>query len=209
MKKRIAVKRKKSKAVKFTRINKIRKTNKAGKTRKTKKVPEINKSKSPVEIFAIQQDIAGLLTMLVQKLSSFETKLDTVLSRVMTQPLEPKSQPTVPTPMPVPERPRPQKLLYAAICAQCGRDCEIPFKPNGTRPVYCRECFAKRRNSANAKPQINPVSVPQPSFAERIKVAEAAVSIKPSPKLQKDKKNKTVAAPKKKTTAKKKVTQRK
>ncbi|MEJ2673485.1 MAG: DNA-directed RNA polymerase [Deltaproteobacteria bacterium] len=34
---------------------------------------------------------------------------------------------------------------HKATCAECGKECEVPFKPSGTRPVYCRECFAKRR----------------------------------------------------------------
>jgi CxxC-x17-CxxC domain-containing protein len=35
--------------------------------------------------------------------------------------------------------------MHKAVCADCGQECEVPFKPDGTRPVYCRECFAKRR----------------------------------------------------------------
>ncbi|MCW4006061.1 MAG: hypothetical protein NWF04_05645 [Candidatus Bathyarchaeota archaeon] len=35
--------------------------------------------------------------------------------------------------------------FHKATCADCGKECEVPFKPDGTRPVYCRECYAKRR----------------------------------------------------------------
>jgi CxxC-x17-CxxC domain-containing protein len=31
--------------------------------------------------------------------------------------------------------------LYKAICADCGQECEVPFKPTGSKPVYCRSCF--------------------------------------------------------------------
>lgn len=31
---------------------------------------------------------------------------------------------------------------YDAICDNCGKECQLPFKPTGERPVYCRECFA-------------------------------------------------------------------
>ena len=34
-----------------------------------------------------------------------------------------------------------QKELFSAICAKCGESCEVPFKPSGDRPVYCRNCF--------------------------------------------------------------------
>jgi len=38
-----------------------------------------------------------------------------------------------------------KREMHKAICADCGEECEVPFKPDGDRPVYCRECFQKRR----------------------------------------------------------------
>jgi CxxC-x17-CxxC domain-containing protein len=35
--------------------------------------------------------------------------------------------------------------MHKATCSDCGKECEVPFKPDGSRPVYCRECYAKRR----------------------------------------------------------------
>jgi CxxC-x17-CxxC domain-containing protein len=40
---------------------------------------------------------------------------------------------------------RQPREMHKAVCADCGKECEVPFKPDGTRPVYCQECFAKRR----------------------------------------------------------------
>ncbi len=34
---------------------------------------------------------------------------------------------------------------HEAVCTDCGNECEVPFKPDPSRPVYCRECWAKRR----------------------------------------------------------------
>lgn len=36
-------------------------------------------------------------------------------------------------------------VTYPAVCAACGREAEIPFLPKGDRPVYCPDCFGKRR----------------------------------------------------------------
>lgn len=36
--------------------------------------------------------------------------------------------------------------MHKAKCAECGNECEVPFKPMEGRPVYCRECFMKRKN---------------------------------------------------------------
>lgn len=38
------------------------------------------------------------------------------------------------------------RMMHKAVCAQCGRECEVPFRPTGDRPVYCSDCFEKRSN---------------------------------------------------------------
>lgn len=38
----------------------------------------------------------------------------------------------------------PREMHYA-ICSECGKECEVPFVPTEGRPVYCRECYAKRK----------------------------------------------------------------
>jgi len=35
--------------------------------------------------------------------------------------------------------------MHKATCAECKQECEVPFKPDGSRPVYCRECYQKHR----------------------------------------------------------------
>ena len=40
---------------------------------------------------------------------------------------------------------RPQEM-HKATCADCGKQCEVPFKPSGDKPVYCRECYSNHRN---------------------------------------------------------------
>ena len=34
------------------------------------------------------------------------------------------------------------RVMYDAVCANCGAKCKVPFKPREDRPVYCSECFA-------------------------------------------------------------------
>lgn len=31
--------------------------------------------------------------------------------------------------------------LHHAICDKCGIECDVPFKPTGNKPIYCRTCF--------------------------------------------------------------------
>lgn len=38
-----------------------------------------------------------------------------------------------------------QRQMFAATCAQCGKETEVPFEPRGGRPVYCSTCYSKVR----------------------------------------------------------------
>lgn len=31
--------------------------------------------------------------------------------------------------------------MHQATCSKCGKECEVPFRPNGRKPVLCRDCF--------------------------------------------------------------------
>ena len=34
---------------------------------------------------------------------------------------------------------------FKATCSECGKECEVPFKPSQGRPVKCNDCFRKGR----------------------------------------------------------------
>ncbi|MBL7206009.1 MAG: DNA-directed RNA polymerase [Candidatus Aenigmarchaeota archaeon] len=38
------------------------------------------------------------------------------------------------------------RQMHKATCSECGKDCEVPFKPVEGRPVFCRDCFMKKRS---------------------------------------------------------------
>ena len=35
-------------------------------------------------------------------------------------------------------------VMHSATCGDCGANCEVPFRPTEGKPVYCKDCFAKR-----------------------------------------------------------------
>ena len=35
--------------------------------------------------------------------------------------------------------------MHKVTCSKCGKDTEVPFKPDGSRPVYCKECYQEQR----------------------------------------------------------------
>jgi CxxC-x17-CxxC domain-containing protein len=118
--------------------------------------------------------------------------MDSLISRIFSGPAEQKVQAPAPVqpvnPQPVqaapqnpgqqpaqpreagPGRGRNGRVMHKAVCADCQKDCEIPFKPTGDRPVYCKECFSKRKsaprnnNGTGAKPaaEVSAQPAPQP-----------------------------------------------
>lgn len=41
--------------------------------------------------------------------------------------------------------------MHEAICDRCGKRCEVPFKPSGSKPVYCSDCFRKNEHSESGE----------------------------------------------------------
>jgi len=44
---------------------------------------------------------------------------------------------------------RGQREMFPTICAACGMETEVPFRPTEDRPVYCKECFEQQKAVAN------------------------------------------------------------
>ncbi len=38
---------------------------------------------------------------------------------------------------------REERELFQATCSNCHKSCEVPFRPNGTKPVFCKDCFVR------------------------------------------------------------------
>ncbi len=51
-------------------------------------------------------------------------------------------------------RDRPQRReMFDVTCTQCSKECQVPFKPTGSKPVLCSDCFSNSggnsRSSSN------------------------------------------------------------
>ena len=40
---------------------------------------------------------------------------------------------------------RAPRELHKVTCSKCGKETEVPFKPDGERPVYCKECYDEQK----------------------------------------------------------------
>lgn len=38
--------------------------------------------------------------------------------------------------------------MHKAVCSDCGKNCEVPFRPSGDKPVFCSDCFQKQGGAA-------------------------------------------------------------
>jgi len=41
---------------------------------------------------------------------------------------------------------RAPREMFSATCSNCGKEAQVPFRPSGTKPVYCSDCFTARRS---------------------------------------------------------------
>lgn len=104
-------------------------------------------------------DITVLINKMQEQLVSLEKKIDTLISQSSKKPAEEKH---FSKPFQRFDRPRHhdrgdrdnnfrERSFTQVICSDCNKECEVPFKPSGDRPVYCKECFAKRKDSSHHK----------------------------------------------------------
>ncbi|MFH1522930.1 MAG: CxxC-x17-CxxC domain-containing protein [Patescibacteria group bacterium] len=55
--------------------------------------------------------------------------------------------------------------MHQVICSDCGKDCEVPFRPTGDKPVYCSACFGNKDNSNKSRNERR--SSGRPSFGDK------------------------------------------
>jgi CxxC-x17-CxxC domain-containing protein len=41
--------------------------------------------------------------------------------------------------------------MFDVVCAECGKNTQVPFSPRGDRPVYCSDCFSRRAPVGNRR----------------------------------------------------------
>ena len=149
---------------------------------------KISKSKNKAGA-AVKVDpyLEGMMSKLVDRLIGLERKIDALISRT-----ENKSSGNGNLPKPiqasqVKQASHRDRTLYEAICADCHKVCEVPFKPLEGRPVYCKECFAKRKTGGAGAPVLTPVALrPKPAskLSQPVTISPASPTAKKTKKPQ-------------------------
>ncbi|MDO8618584.1 MAG: hypothetical protein Q7R49_01410 [Candidatus Daviesbacteria bacterium] len=47
------------------------------------------------------------------------------------------------------------RQMFKATCADCGKECEVPFRPTGEKPVFCSNCFGSKKNAGGSTGNAN------------------------------------------------------
>ncbi|HXV18806.1 MAG TPA: CxxC-x17-CxxC domain-containing protein [Candidatus Omnitrophota bacterium] len=108
--------------------------------------------------------LEGLMAKLLERLVNVEKKLDTVISQTSGRPAIGGNSSAPAQNQSIQQPPRKERTMYEAICADCSKVCEVPFRPSEDRAVYCKTCFANRKaGRPHGMPALTPVSIaPKP-----------------------------------------------
>lgn len=60
--------------------------------------------------------------------------------------------------------PREDREMFDATCGECGNNCQVPFRPNGRKPVLCSNCFRKDEGGSYGN---HPSYGNRPSYGEK------------------------------------------
>ena len=118
-----------------------------------------------------------------------------------------------------------RRQMHKAVCDECGKNCEVPFKPSGGKPIYCSSCFegkegggsrrSSRRGSGSEnrdntnKQLLEQVSSLNNKLDRILKVIESSVEKKPISKKTEVKKVAKKAPAKTKKATKKRASKKK
>jgi len=104
------------------------------------------------------------------------------------------------------------KKTYYAVCDECGKECEVPFKPTQGKPIFCDECFKntprdnnrgdKSRDDKNLQKQMDTINE---KLDKIIQTLESSIKSSEKPKNKSSAKKSTSQEKKVKKTAKKKA----
>ena len=118
-----------------------------------RKIIKHKSASEPTDLVSPQAetDLTGLVNKMCEQLVALEKKVDSLINRSLDRPQggDRFQRPSGPRFRPD-DRSR-EKNFTQAICSQCGKECELPFKPSGDRPVYCRDCFSARNDSGPSR----------------------------------------------------------
>jgi len=190
--------------IKAFRSYALKKINNTGVNKKMKKNVKSDKNSATK---TVKQDMTEMLTKMQEQIAAVDRKIDIVLSRISAKLFEERPQAQKPSQQPGNQARTNtvkqggsfrERIMHKAVCADCKKECEVPFQPKGDRPVYCKDCFSKRRSGQAPREHI--VNKPAEVMPLQAQGPKSEPVIEPVKKIEK----KTGKKPEKKKPAAKK-----
>lgn len=82
------------------------------------------------------------------------------------------------------EAQQPERTLYDAVCETCEEEISVPFKPDGTRPTFCKECLKDYQRALAKTRQSTEEGAPQqkkPPKPKKPRRDHTQISNRPAP----------------------------
>lgn len=72
--------------------------------------------------------------------------------------------------------------MHKAVCDECHKSCEVPFRPSGDKPIYCSDCFSSKRDDGDRAPrrEFNDRPAPRREFEDRRAPSQSSSFAKPA-----------------------------
>ncbi|MCK9368624.1 hypothetical protein M0R04_01465 [Candidatus Dojkabacteria bacterium] len=103
------------------------------------------------------------------------------------------------------DRGRSDREMFPAVCDECGKDCQLPFKPSNDKPIYCSDCFEKKGNVRGNSSKSDNTELKDLLEGIDIKLIKILSYLEPKPKVVRVTKEKAEKVAKKKVVKKEKV----
>lgn len=63
--------------------------------------------------------------------------------------------------------------MHKVVCDGCNVECEVPFKPTSSKPVYCSECFKKKGGKSNqSSEELGKINIKLDKILKALKIDE-------------------------------------
>jgi len=76
-----------------------------------------------------------------------------------------------------------QVEMHDAVCDECHKKCQVPFRPSGDKPIYCSECFGNKREGGSSKPNFD--RAPRRDFSPRPQESNFSAPVKSNDETKK------------------------
>jgi len=57
--------------------------------------------------------------------------------------------------------------MHKAVCDECQKSCEVPFRPSSDKPIYCNDCFSGKRGNEAPRREFNNDRGPKRDFNDK------------------------------------------